>query len=116
MMEAEIDRNEAQSMRVLAKSFKMRALLEFTRQNIGPAIQEYGDAVAQGRRIIHLIDLYLKTGDKKIATLVVAMICIRNPGLRVLARGRCRVRRVRRSDGGTSFVGICRIGRVSGSS
>ena len=60
MMEAEIDRNEAQSMRVLAKSFKMRALLEFTRQNIGPAIQEYSDGVGQARRIIHLIDLYLK--------------------------------------------------------
>jgi hypothetical protein len=59
LMEAEINRNEAQSMRVLAKSFKVRALLEFTRQNIGPAIQEYSDAEGQAKRIINLIDLYL---------------------------------------------------------
>jgi hypothetical protein len=62
LMEAEINRNEAQSMRVLAKSFKARALLGFTRQNIGPAIQEYSDAVGQARRIINLIDLYLNKG------------------------------------------------------
>jgi len=60
LMEAEIDRNEAQSVRVFVKSFKVRALLEFTRQNIGPAIQEYSDAAGQARGIINLIDLYLK--------------------------------------------------------
>jgi hypothetical protein len=62
MMEAEIDRNEAQSMRVLAKSFKVRALLEFTRQNIGPAIQQYSGAQEQARGIIKMIDVYLKKG------------------------------------------------------
>ncbi|HLX67898.1 MAG TPA: hypothetical protein VKR41_12905, partial [Puia sp.] len=59
LMEAEINRNETLSMRVFAKSFKVRALLEFTRQNIGPAIQEYSDAEGQAKRIIDLIDLYL---------------------------------------------------------
>jgi hypothetical protein len=58
-MEAEINRNEVQSMRVFVKSFKVRALLVFTRQNIGPAIQEYSDAEDQARRIINLIESYL---------------------------------------------------------
>ncbi|HTR30906.1 MAG TPA: DUF6090 family protein [Puia sp.] len=61
MMEAELNRNESLSMRVFAKSFKVHALLEFTRENIGPAIQEYSCAQEQANWIIRRIGVYLGT-------------------------------------------------------
>lgn len=60
LMEAEFDRDATKSMRVLVKSFKVRALLKFTRDNIEPAIQEYGVAQEQAKWIIRRIGAYLQ--------------------------------------------------------
>lgn len=63
LMEAEVNKSDGESLRVLAKTFKVRALLEFNQDNLGPAIKSYTEAQNEARRIIKMVDVYLQKGN-----------------------------------------------------
>jgi hypothetical protein len=55
-MELEIDKNDNESMNALAKTFKMRALLQFATQNIRGEMDSYNRAQQQAAKIIGMIN------------------------------------------------------------
>jgi hypothetical protein len=63
LMDAQFTKDEKMSIRAFAKSFKARAYVEITVENLGPAIQTYADAEAKAKDIIHKIDSYLKAQE-----------------------------------------------------
>jgi hypothetical protein len=52
----EVDKNDAMSLKALAKTFKMRALLQFSTQNLEGCIRTYDEAEQQAKKIILMID------------------------------------------------------------
>ena len=59
-MDAQFTKDEKMSMRDFAMSFKSRAYVAVTVENIEPAIHLYADAEEQAKQIISRIDTYLK--------------------------------------------------------
>jgi hypothetical protein len=60
LMDAQFTKDEKMSMRDFARSFKSRAYVAVTVENIEPAIHQYADAEEQAKQIINRIDAYLK--------------------------------------------------------
>jgi hypothetical protein len=56
ILDVEVDRNDAVSLRTTAKTIKMRALLQFATSNMDGVIQAYEEAQQQAKKIIALID------------------------------------------------------------
>lgn len=60
LMAAVLNKGESEPFRKLTTTFRIRALLELSRENLEPNINEYRSAQAQARKISQMIDKYLK--------------------------------------------------------